>query len=214
MKTPLKRLAAVLASVAVFPLFATYKGLSLVAGADRTFYSFSQLMALWPGLTGVYLRRAFYSLSLPECGADAYIGFGTIISHSCTRIGPRTYVGPFCVLGAVTLEPDVLIGSHVSVINGNKQHGIDRLDIPVREQAGEYPHITVGADTWIGDRSVVMANLGTRCVIGAGSIVTKPVDDRAIMVGNPARLISHRGDTTRRAVASPYDEAGYEAALR
>jgi acetyltransferase-like isoleucine patch superfamily enzyme len=96
------------------------------------------------------------------------------------------------MIGDVSLEDDVLVGSHVSVINGNRQHGIDRLDLPVREQAGEYPRITIGHDTWVGDRTVVMADLGRHCVVGAGSVVTKPVEDYAIVVGNPARVIGSR----------------------
>lgn len=100
------------------------------------------------------------------------------------------------MLGDVTLGEDVLIGSHVSIINGNRQHGIDRLDIPVREQQGIYPHVTIGRDTWIGDRAIVMANLGAHCVVGAGSVVTKPVADYEIVVGNPARTIGSRNPAT------------------
>jgi acetyltransferase-like isoleucine patch superfamily enzyme len=80
----------------------------------------------------------------------------------------------------------------VSIINGNRQHGIDRLDIPVREQPGQYPRITIGEDTWIGDRAIVMADVGRHCVVGAGSVVTKPVPDYAIVVGNPARIQGFR----------------------
>lgn len=96
------------------------------------------------------------------------------------------------MIGDVTIEEDVLVGSHVSIINGNRQHGIARLDIPVREQPGEFPRITIGRDTWIGDRAVVMADVGKHCVIGAGAIVTKSLDDYAIAVGNPARVIGSR----------------------
>jgi acetyltransferase-like isoleucine patch superfamily enzyme len=101
-------------------------------------------------------------------------------------------VGPFCSLGDVTLGDDVLIASHVSIANGGAQHGIERLDIPVREQPGDYPRITIGCDTWIGDRAVVLANVGKHCVIGAGSVVTKPIPDYAIAVGVPARVIGSR----------------------
>jgi acetyltransferase-like isoleucine patch superfamily enzyme len=150
-------------------------------------------MALWPGTTGVFLRRAFYRLTLAECGADAHIGFGTIFSHRGARIGPRVYVGSYCMLGEVTLEADVLVSSHASIINGNRQHGTERLDIPVREQLGEYPHVVVGADSWIGERAVTMFPVGKQCIVGAGAVVTRPVADRSIVVGNPARVIGLRG---------------------
>ncbi len=101
------------------------------------------------------------------------------------------------MIGDVTLEDDVLLGSHVSVINGNRQHGIERLDVPIREQPGEYPRVTIGRDSWIGDRSIVMANVGKHCVIGAGSVVTKPIPDYAIAFGNPACVVRYRAETTK-----------------
>jgi acetyltransferase-like isoleucine patch superfamily enzyme len=92
----------------------------------------------------------------------------------------------------VTIGDDALIGSHVSIMNGSRQHGTSRLDIPVREQSGEWPRVTIGRDTWIGDRVVIMCDVGEHCVVGAGSVVTKPVPDYAIVVGSPARVVGWR----------------------
>jgi acetyltransferase-like isoleucine patch superfamily enzyme len=94
----------------------------------------------------------------------------------------------------VTLEDDVLLGSHVSVMNGGAQHGIERLDIPIREQPGKWPRVTIGRDSWIGERSVVMADVGKHCVISAGSLVMNPIPDYAIAMGVPARVIRYRKD--------------------
>jgi acetyltransferase-like isoleucine patch superfamily enzyme len=149
-------------------------------------------MSLIPGLAGVTLRRAFYRWILPRCGAHSCIGFGTVFSHRTVEIGRSAYVGVFCCIGDVTLEDDVLIASHVSIANGNAQHGIDRLDIPVREQPGTFPRVTIGRDTWIGDRAVVLADVGRHCVIGAGAVVTRPIPDYAIAVGSPARIVRYR----------------------
>ena len=159
---------------------------------QRVFPGWSHFFSLLPGITGVYLRRAFYAWVLPRVGKDVWIGFGTVLSHPTAEFGDRVYVGVGCMLGDVTLEDDVLIGSHVSIINGQHQHGIDRLDVPIREQPGEYPRITIGRDSWIGDRSLVMANVEEQCVIGAGSVVTKRISARAIAVGNPARVLRFR----------------------
>jgi acetyltransferase-like isoleucine patch superfamily enzyme len=121
-----------------------------------------------------------------------------VFSHPSVSIGRKVYVGVFCVIGDATLEDDVLIGSQVSIMNGSKQHGIERLDVPVREQPGEWPRITIGRDSWIGDRAVVMADVGRHCVVGAGSVVTKPVPDYAIVVGNPARVVRYRTGAPER----------------
>lgn len=197
MRRTVKSFANLFATILVLPVWCGYLLVSAAVGQNRSFPEYSQAMSLIPGTTGVFLRRAFYRLVLPQCDIDSCISFGTVFSHPSASIGKTVYIGVGCMIGDVTLEDDVLIGSHVSVINGNRQHGLDRLDLPVREQPGEYPRINIGRDTWIGDRAVVMANLGSQCVVGAGSVVTKPVEDYAIVVGNPARVIGWRnGDAS------------------
>ena len=205
MKRAVKTLANGLALILVLPAVALYRLGSLVGGEGKTFPGWSQALSLFPGLSGAYLRRAFYKLVLPRCGADSFLSFGTTFSHPTAEVGRKVYVGACCCLGDVTLEDDVLLGSHVSIMNGSGQHGIDRLDVPIREQPGVWPHITIGADTWIGDRAIVMSDVGKHCVIGAGSVVTKPIPDYAIAVGNPARVVRFRNqqETRQRQVGEP-----------
>lgn len=192
MKACLKQTANLLASLMILPLAGLYLLAGRLMGREKVFPGFAQLVSLVPGLTGVYLRRAFYRLILPRCDGDACISFGTVFAHPAVTIGDTVYIGVGCMVGNVDLQDDVLLGSHVSIINGSRQHGIDRLDIPVREQAGEYPRITIGQDTWIGDRAVVMADVGKHCVVGAGAVLTKPLSNYDIAVGNPARVIGSR----------------------
>src|SRR5262249_7354370 len=123
---------------------------------------------------------------------DCQLSFGRVFSEPTAEIGRSVYVGVYCCLGDITLEDDVLLGSHISIMNGGSQHGIERLDIPIREQPGVWPRITIGCDTWIGDRAVVLANVGKHCVVGAGSVVAKPLPDYAIAVGVPARVVRYR----------------------
>jgi virginiamycin A acetyltransferase len=181
-----------LALVVVLPCFFVYWLGSLAMGRQRAFAGWSQAFSLVPGLCGVYLRRAFYRCVFPRCDADACLSFGTVFSHPTAEVGRSVYVGLYCCLGDVTLEDDVLIGSHVSVMNGGAQHGIERLDIPVREQPGKWPRVTIGRDAWIGDRAVVLADVGKHCVIGAGAVVCNPIPDYAIALGVPARVIRYR----------------------
>src|SRR5207245_570770 len=112
----------------VLPMVLLYGLGSLALGRQQAFAGWSQALALFPGLSGVYLRRAFYRLVLPRCGKDSCVSFGVVFSHPTAEIGQTVYVGPYGCLGDVTLENDVLIGSHVSIANGGAQHGIDRLD--------------------------------------------------------------------------------------
>ena len=192
MKTLAKHIVFALALAAVWPAAAWCRLSSKLIGTDRVFPGWSQLFSLMPGLTGVYLRRAFYRQVLPNCGDDAFIGFGTILSHATARIGHRAYVGAYCSIGDITIEDDVLVASHVSVMNGSEQHGTDRLDVPIREQSGRMMPVTIGRDSWIGERAVVAADVGQHCVIGAGAVVTRPIPDYAIAVGVPAKVVRYR----------------------
>jgi virginiamycin A acetyltransferase len=188
----LKHTANAIALAVVFWPWMVYRLETLLVVAGKAFPGWSQAFSLLPGLPGVYFRRAFYRLVLSHCSDDAYISFGTVFSHPTARVGRNVYVGLFCVIGDVTLEDDVIVASHVSIANGPAQHGIERLDIPIREQPGDWPRITIGQDAWIGERAVVLADVGKHCVIGAGAVVTKSVPDYAIAVGVPARVVSSR----------------------
>ena len=192
LKRMFKFIARGVAAIVVFPLWLACCLQGAAVGVDATFQSYSQLLSLVPGKIGVYLRWAFYRFVFSHCGTDAHVGFGSVFSHSTAELGDRSYIGVGCMIGDVTLGEDVLIGSHASIINGNRQHGIERTDIPVREQPGEYPRVTLGADAWIGDRSIVMTHVGAHAVVGAGSVVTKPVEEWAIVAGNPAKVIGSR----------------------
>lgn len=200
MKRLLKQVVELAAIIAVLPAVVMYRLGSACAGSERAFPGWSQFFSLFPGLTGVFLRRAFYRLILPRCGTDCCLTFGTILSHPTARIGDRVYVGASCSLGDVELEDDVLLASHVSVMNGSQQHGIERLDIPIREQPGVFTPVRIGRDTWIGERAIIAADVGHHCVIGAGSVVTKPIPDYAIAVGVPAKVIRFRNDSPEAAL--------------
>ena len=51
--------------------------------------------------------------------------------------------------------------------------------------------ITIGNDVWVGGNATILpgVTIGDRCVIGAGSVVTKDVPPDSLAVGNPAKVI-------------------------
>jgi acetyltransferase-like isoleucine patch superfamily enzyme len=198
MRATLKRGCDALAFLLVLPAFLLYQAARAILGAERAFPGWSQAFSLVPGLIGVFLRRAFYRLVLARCGADACISFGTLISHPTARLGRGVYVGPYCCLGGITLEDDVILGSGVSVTNGARQHGTGRLDIPIREQPGTWASVRIGRDCWIGERAVVMADIGEQCIVGAGSVVVHPLPSRAVAAGVPARILRYRDDAAAK----------------
>jgi len=52
----------------------------------------------------------------------------------------------------------------------------------------------IGRNSWIGMGSVVLpgVRIGEGCVVGAGSVVTRDLEDFTVAVGNPARAIRSR----------------------
>jgi acetyltransferase-like isoleucine patch superfamily enzyme len=203
MRSCCKSLANGLAMLLVLPAVLLYALGCAVLGSERAFPGWSQLFGLIPGLTGVLLRRAFYRMVLRRCGPDVTVSFGTIFSHPTIEVGRGVYIGAYCCLGDITLEDDVLLGSHVSIPNGGGQHGTARLDVPLRDQPGEWPRVIIGRDTWLGDRVIVLANVGRQCIVGAGSVVTKPLPERVVAVGVPARVIRYRSEDAGDSAIEP-----------
>lgn len=193
MKPFLKALTHGVAIVLVLPCFLTWKLRAGLMGRDRALEGSSELLSLLPGLAGCYLRAAFYSLTLKSCHRSARICFGVLLSKADATIEENVYVGPRCQLGWVMLERDVLLAPGVHIPSGPHTHGTADPEKPIREQAGQSRCVRIGAGSWIGANAVVMADVGANCVVGAGSIVTRPLPDGVIAVGSPARVIQQRG---------------------
>jgi virginiamycin A acetyltransferase len=187
-----KRLADTVCFLMVTPVYCIYKLLALAGGRDGVFWSFSQMFSLLPGKTGSYLRKNFYRLAMASCHPDCAILFGTLFSQADTEIGKGVYIGPNCNIGKCRIEDHCTIGSNVHIMSGKRQHRFDDPDIPVQCQGGIFEKVTIGEDTWIGNCALIMANIGKKCIVGAGSVVIRDVPDFSIVVGNPARVIDHR----------------------
>jgi virginiamycin A acetyltransferase len=181
-----------LATLAVSPMLGIHAMKIPLLGRDRALEGSTQALALVPGLCGQYLRQAFLTWTIAECHPTASIGFGTIFSKCNASIGANVYIGPYCSFGDVTIGRDCLIATGVHVTSGSKMHGIADLTRPIREQPGEWVTVTIGQNCWIGNGAIVMADIGRDSVVGAGSVVTKPVPAGVIAVGNPARVIRNR----------------------
>jgi acetyltransferase-like isoleucine patch superfamily enzyme len=181
-----------MANLAAVPLLLVHAVKIPILGKDRALEGSTQLLALFPGLCGQYIRRAFLAWTIAECHPSATICFGTILSKTATRIGENAYIGPYCSLGAVTIERDVLIATGVHILSGGRIHGTDNPLRPIREQEGKLVHVTMGAGCWIGAGAVVMADVGRDSIVGAGAVVTKPVPEKVVAAGVPMKVIRPR----------------------
>lgn len=192
MREALKLVAHGMAMVVVLPSVLSWRLRAIVVGADRALESSTQFWALVPGLTGQYLRRAFLCQSLDHCARSATIEFGTLFSSAQASIGERAYIGPRCHLGWAIVEHDVLVAAGVHIPSGARTHGTENLTVPIRDQSTVKAPVRIGAGTWIGSAAVVMADVGHDAVIGAGAVVTKPIPDRTVAGGVPARVLRER----------------------
>jgi virginiamycin A acetyltransferase len=192
LRDAVKTVMHAVAWIAVTPSVISWRLRTRIVGADRALEASTQAWSLVPGLTGQYLRRAFLSRTLRACATNATIEFGTLFSSASASIGSRAYIGPRCHLGWAVIEDDALLAAGVHVPSGAKTHGIDDPAIPIRDQPTLKTPVRIGAGTWIGSAAIVMADVGRDAVIAAGAVVTRPIPDRSIAGGVPARVIRHR----------------------
>ena len=198
MKEIIKNVVKTTALLLVLPLYAVMRGGEIFIKSDQPFQGCSQLLSLIPGLPGNYLRQQFYRVALAKCSDDCCIEFGTRLNQRNIEIGRRVYIGTNCCIGECMIGDDVLIGSNVDIISGKNQHNFDYIDIPVREQGGTLQKISIGEDSWLGNSSVVMADVGKKSIIAAGSVVINNVEPLSIVGGNPARILKKRVETEHK----------------
>lgn len=117
-----------------------------------------------------------------KIGKNAIILSGSIINVNA-NIGNETMID----MGAV-------IGS--GAIIGRRCHiGAGAVISGVMEPASNNP-VVVEDDVFIGAGAVILPSIkiGSNAVIGAGSVVTKDVETRTTVVGNPARFLKKTDD--------------------
>jgi acetyltransferase-like isoleucine patch superfamily enzyme len=166
--------------------------LALSSGFGRlasVFRFWAQSCALAPGLPGDYLRIAYYRLTLEECSLESRVQFGSFFVYRETTVGRGVYIGGYCVLGRTVIGERTQIGSGVQIVSGKRQHPRDAEGRIMGSEHGIFETVGIGADCWIGSGSILLAEVGDRSTIGAGSVVVHPVPAGSVAVGNPARVV-------------------------
>lgn len=195
MKSVVRGVARGVALLVAAPFYVLHRVEALVLGRERSFMGMSQLLALVPGIYGVWLRVAFYRLALCDCAPSCAIEFMTTFVTPDVKLGRNVYIGSHCNIGLADIGDDCLIGSHVLVTSGRNVHRFDDVETPIRLQGGERETTHIGRDCWIGNGAVVMADVGEGCVVAAGGVVVSPLPPYSVAAGVPARVMRRRGDT-------------------
>lgn len=162
-------------------------------------------------LGGLWLRRRFSAAGVvlwcggrpqPRIDNDGYLASEFCALWSGVRLevapGARLTIGRGTYLNrdtVVVCHEQVSIGadckiSYRVIIMDTDEHlvpGGARLTSPV----------VIGDGVWIGAGATILkgVTIGEGAIVGAGSVVTKDVPCRAIVAGNPARVIRSYGET-------------------
>lgn len=105
-----------------------------------------------------------------ELGERVFFNFNCIVLDVCAvRIGSFTLFGP----GVQVLTP---MHPFSAELRRNQEYG---------------KPVEIGTDVWVGGGALILpgVKIGSRSVIGAGSVVTRDVPEGVFAVGNPCRVI-------------------------
>jgi len=117
-----------------------------------------------------------------KIGKNCTIGKGVFIDIN-TTIGDNCKIQNFaCIYQGVTIGNDVFIGPHVCFTNDIYPRSFIWCDEKLTKTFVK-DGVSIGANSTI----VAGITIDKYAMIGAGSVVTKNVDDHALVYGNPAK---------------------------
>jgi maltose O-acetyltransferase len=105
-----------------------------------------------------------------ELGERVFFNFNCIVLDVCS-----VRIGSFSLFG-----PAVQIYTPMHPFNAELRR---------REEFGKA--VEIGSDVWVGGGAIILpgVRIGSRAVIGAGSVVTRDVPEGVFAAGNPCRVI-------------------------
>jgi acetyltransferase-like isoleucine patch superfamily enzyme len=106
-------------------------------------------------------------------GRGCYVGFNVICDTNYA--------------GLITIGNNVTISHHVTIY----AHTKSTVTSPLSSLYRDVKQVKIGDGTWIGSHCMILpgVTVAPDCMIGAGSVVTKSTQPRALYAGNPCRMI-------------------------
>lgn len=194
-----KRLVFAASLLLASPLIVAASLEKRLSRGEAIFVALSQLLSLIPGLVGVHIRAAFYYAILDHCDWEIHVGFGSIFTHRGASLARNVSMGAYCIIGHADIAEGVMMASRISVPSGKRQH-LDEFGRLTDEP--RFDRVAIGAGTWVGEGAVIMANVGSCCIVSAGTVVVKESPDNCLIGGNPARMIRALGRGTHNEAVS------------
>ena len=106
------------------------------------------------------------------------------------RVGARTFINYGLValdVAMISIGDDVQIGPNVQLLTPT--HPVDADVRRAKWEAAE--PISIGDNVWLGGGVIVLPGItiGENAVVGAGSVVTRPLPSNVVAAGNPAGIV-------------------------
>ncbi|MFH1373856.1 MAG: acyltransferase [bacterium] len=192
MRAVVKGLFFLIGFILALPLIVVVRLEGALTGnrSTRIFGGGKEILSLVPTIIGEYMRLAYYWAVCTGVSSGASFQFGSMAAHRQTTIGAGTVIGAYTIIGRVDIGENVLFGARVSLLSGKYQHGRPGRRATADEDEIDFQLVTIGSDSWIGQDSVIMADVGQGCTVAAGSVVYKNVPEGITVMGNPARKVS------------------------
>lgn len=130
---------------------------------------------------------------------------GPLIIHNASgdysnlRVGGNVHIGRlvlFDLSAPLSIEDDAVV-SMGSII-------LTHADVGNRPLRDAFPRrveeTRIGAGSWVGASATILGgcHIGREAVVAAGTVVTKPVPDYAVVAGVPARIVRERAEEESR----------------
>lgn len=121
----------------------------------------------------LWIEPPFYC----DYGSNIVIGNKVFFNFNCTVLD----------VVKVTIGDNVLIGPSVQIYTA--LHPVDWKERAAGLESGK--PVTIGSDVWIGGAAIVCpgVTIGSRSIIGAGSVVTRDIPEDVFAAGNPCKII-------------------------
>ena len=123
---------------------------------------------------------------------EVQVAPGACIRCPLDQIGENIFIGLFDYInGDVTIEDNVLIGPHCSILAGNHKFDAATGWFSARTEQDGDDSVVIGKGSWIASNVTVTpgVKVGRANLICAGAVLTKSTKDYAIMAGVPAKQV-------------------------
>jgi maltose O-acetyltransferase len=123
-----------------------------------------------------------------DYGKHIFIGNNVIININCT----------FVDCNKIEIGNNVLIASNVQIYTATHSTDVSERLVANWHPGSGLPYfrtyalpVRIEDNVWIGGGAIILpgVTIGKNSVIGAGSVVTKPIPENCVAVGNPCRIL-------------------------